>query len=460
MLKRKLITFYSRTNHSRDVSTKQKTEMKIATKDNWKTIPMINPKRLDVSIVLNIEQFHKMKLGLVPNEMEDKWFAYFDKEHIHFYRSWTGYEIFKAKIITNEKGYQINEFWVEQSPEKYMELIDDINIKKFKNHINNLSNREINNPIKNGIWGLVVGDALGVPVEFKSRDFLKQNPLTDMIGFGTYNQPKGTWSDDSSLALCLADELTKGLNLQEIGNSFVKWFYENHWTPHGEVFDIGISTREAIVRLKKGEKAEIAGSWKENSNGNGSLMRILPLLFEVQEIKNQKEKYELIKRVSSITHRHIRSCLACFYYLEIASFLSSEVKYPITEAYKVANHSLLKLTQDLGINPTEVKLFERITNGKLNQLKENEIQSSGYVIHTLEASIWCLLTTKSYKDAVLKAVNLGEDTDTTGSVVGGLAGLYYGINSIPKEWTDKIARKKDIEELTNKLSDKYEIARC
>lgn len=434
--------------------------MKIASKSKWNTIPMTNPKKLDVSISLNIEQLNKLKLGLIPNEMEDKWFAYFHNEYIHFHRSWTGYEIFKAKINTNDKGYQINEFWVEQNPEKYKELIDERNISIFKSHINYLSNRDINNPIKNGIWGLVIGDSLGVPVEFKSRDYLRQYPLTDMIGFGTYNQPEGTWSDDSSLALCLADELAKGLNLQEIGNSFVKWFYENHWTPHGEVFDIGISTREAIIRLKKGEKAEIAGSWEENSNGNGSLMRILPLLFEVEKIKDRKERFELIKKVSSITHGHIRSCLACFYYLEFASFLSSEVKYPITDAYKVANHSLMKLTEQLNINPKEVELFSRITNGKMIELQENDIQSSGYVIHTLEASIWCMLTTQSYKEAVLKAVNLGGDTDTTGAVVGGLAGLYYGMKSIPENWINIIAKKDDIEELTNRLSDKYEIARC
>uniref|UniRef100_A0A4W5LJL6 ADP-ribosylhydrolase ARH3 n=1 Tax=Hucho hucho TaxID=62062 RepID=A0A4W5LJL6_9TELE len=297
-------------------------------------------------------------------------------------------------------------------------------------------------------------------VEFKSRDYLRQYPLTDMIGFGTYNQPEGTWSDDSSLTLCLADELTKGFNLQEIGNSFVKWFFENHWTPHGEVFDIGTSTREAITRLKKGEKAEIAGNWEETSNGNGSLMRILPLLFEVEKIKDRKERFELIKKVSSITHGHIRSCLACFYYLEFASFLSSEVKYPITDAYKVANYSLIKLTEQLNINPKEVELFSRITSGKMIELQENDIQSSGYVIHTLEASIWCLLTTQSYKEAVLKAINLGGDTDTTGAVVGGLAGLYYGMKSIPENWIKIIAKKDDIEELINRLSDKYEIARC
>lgn len=433
--------------------------MEIATKERWKTIPMTQPKKLGVSIFLNTKQLKKLHIGLVPSEMEDNWFAYLHEKVIHLHRSWTGYEIFKAELTIYKDSAKITEFWVEQNPERYSELNDESNISSFKRHIEYLSSREINNPVKNGIWGLVTGDALGVPVEFKSRDYLKQNPLNDMIGFGTYNQPAGTWSDDSSLALCLANELSKELNLQKIGNSFVKWYYENHWTPHGVVFDIGISTQEAITRLKNGEKAELAGSREENSNGNGSLMRILPLLFEAQKIKDRKERYELIKKVSSITHGHVRSCLACFYYIEIASFLSSEIKYPITDAYKVANHSLLKLMEELEIAPKEAELFERITNGKLAGLQEACIQSSGYVIHTLEASIWCLLTTKSYKQAVLKAINLGEDTDTTGAVVGGLAGLFYGIKSIPNEWIDKVARKEDIEELTNKLSDKYKIAR-
>ena len=434
--------------------------MEIATKERWKTIPMTQPKKLGVSIFLNSKQLKKLHIGLTPNEMEDKWFAYLSDNAFHLHSSWTGYEIFKAKLTIVEGGAEITEFWVEQNPERYGEFNDESNISIFKRHIEHLSSREINNPIKNGIWGLVVGDALGVPVEFKSRVYLKENPLNDMIGFGTYNQPAGTWSDDSSLALCLADELSKELNLQKIGNSFVKWYYENHWTPHGVVFDIGISTREAITRLKNGENAELAGSWEENSNGNGSLMRILPLLFEVQKIKDRIERYELIKKVSSITHGHVRSCLACFYYLEIASFLSAEFEYPITEAYKVANHSLLNLLEELEINPKEAELFERITNGKLAELQESSIQSSGYVIHTLEAAIWCLLTTNSYEEAVLKAINLGEDTDTTGAVVGGLAGLFYGMKSIPNEWIDKIARKEDIETLTNKLSDKYKIARC
>lgn len=434
--------------------------MKIATKDKWKTIPMTNPKKLEVSISLNNNQLSKLKLGLVPNEMEDKWFVYYNEGCIHFHRSWTGFEIFKAKLQLDENGCLINNFWVEQDLKKYNEEKDERNISSFKKHIDYLANRVINNPVENGILGLIVGDALGVPVEFKSREILKQNPLTEMIGFGTYNQPEGTWSDDSSLTLCLAEELTKGLNIQEIGKSFVKWFYENHWTPHGEVFDIGNTTREAIYRLKNGVKAEIAGSWDENSNGNGSLMRILPILFEVQKIRNKKDKYQLIKKVSSITHGHIRSSLACYYYIEFASFISDEVKYPLNIAYNVANNSFKELVEELEFNPNEIKHFDRILNGNIKELQEKDIQSSGYVIHTLEASIWCILTTKSFKEAVLKAINLGNDTDTTGAVVGGLAGLYYGAQKIPEKWVNKIARKNDIYELINKMSDRYEIARC
>jgi len=436
--------------------------MEIATKDRWKTIPMTNPKRLEVSILLTEVEFLKIRIGNVPYEMEDKWFIYFENEYLHLHRSWTGYEVFRARINNlNNGNFEIKEFLVEQNNEIYKEFVDSNNIANFKSHIEYLSKREINNPVKNGLFGLIVGDALGVPVEFKSRAYLKSKPLTDMIGYGTYNQPAGTWSDDSSLTLCLADELTKGFDLQAIGNSFVKWYYNNHWTPHGNVFDIGISTREAINRLKNGEKPEIAGSWEENSNGNGSLMRILPLMFEIQKIRDKKKKYEIIKKVSSITHGHVRSCLSCYYYLEFASFIGSDgTRYPLKDAYAVANHSFKELTELLEINPKEISLFNRLTNGKILELQESEINSSGYVLHTLEASIWCLLTTKSYEEAVLKAINLGEDTDTTGAVVGGLAGLFYGVNSIPKEWIEKIARKKDIEELTNKLSDKYKIARC
>jgi len=168
--------------------------------------------------------------------------------------------------------------------------------------------------IKDALFGLAVGDTLGVPVEFKSRETIRQNPVTEMIGYGTYNLPPGTWSDDSSLAFCLAEALTQDFELNVIGQNFVKWYDENFWTPHGRVFDIGNTTRQAINNLSTATRPDLAGGFDEDENGNGSLMRILPLLFYIKD-KEINERYQITKQVSSITHGHIRSVISCFYYL-------------------------------------------------------------------------------------------------------------------------------------------------
>lgn len=305
--------------------------------------------------------------------------------------------------------------------------------------------------IKSSLFGVAVGDALGVPVEFKSRQTIAQNPITDMIGYGTYNLPAGTWSDDSSLTFCLAEALTQDFDLNKVGQNFVKWYYENYWTPHGNVFDIGIATRQAISRLAKGEKPELAGGFDESDNGNGSLMRILPLLFYIQD-KSINERYEITKQVSSITHGHIRSGIACFYYLEFArQLITGKDKF---ETYKDLQTEITNHLTSLSIKPKEIALFDRLLTNDIYELPENEIHSSGYVLHTLEASIWCLLTTNNYKEAVLKAVNLGSDTDTTGAVTGGLAGLLYRFDNIPTNWITQIARKYDIENLSERLAEK------
>ncbi|SEH61425.1 ADP-ribosylglycohydrolase [Paenimyroides aquimaris] len=303
--------------------------------------------------------------------------------------------------------------------------------------------------IKSVLFGIAVGDALGVPVEFNSRETIAQNPVTDMIGYGTYNLPKGTWSDDSSLTFCLAEALTKDFDLQAIGGNFVRWFYENYWTARGEVFDIGIATKEAIERLSKGERPDLAGNFEESSNGNGSLMRMLPLLFYVKN-KPINERYQITKQVSSITHAHIRSVIACFYYLEFAKQILEG--YDKFETYRLLQSSIPEFLKSLSINPNEISLFDRLFKGNIFELPENEIQSSGYVLYTLEASIWCLLTTDNYHDAVLKAVNLGSDTDTTAAVTGGLAGLLYGFDSIPPDWLQNLARFNDIENLASRMS--------
>jgi ADP-ribosyl-[dinitrogen reductase] hydrolase len=299
------------------------------------------------------------------------------------------------------------------------------------------------------LLGVSIGDALGVPVEFNSRQEISQNPVIDMRGFGTHNKPAGTFSDDSSLTFCLAEAIASGFDLYKVGNAFVKWRYNNYWTATNEVFDIGITTQHAIDRLAKGVRPDLAGDFEVYSNGNGSLMRILPLLVYTYN-KPINERYQITREVSSITHGHIRSSIACFYYLEFALGLVQGIdKY---EIYKSLQRTIPQFLDSISINADEKNIFTRLFSDQIYMIEDEQIGSSGYVVHTLEASIWCLLTTGSYKDAVLNAVNLGEDTDTTGAVTGGLAALLYGNKTIPKNWLDKLARKTDIEDLALRMS--------
>ncbi|RUT35656.1 ADP-ribosylglycohydrolase family protein [Paenibacillus zeisoli] len=303
------------------------------------------------------------------------------------------------------------------------------------------------NKIKSGILGLCIGDALGVPVEFLGRDLLKRTPLTDMIGYGSHQQPAGTWSDDASLTLCLVESLAEcgSLNLNDLAAKCVDWLRGTRWTPHGEVFDIGIATRQALERIaQESVQPERAGGEDEFSNGNGSLMRILPLAYYLNA-NEQEDFISAVTGVSSITHRHPISILACVFYVKYASYLIRGKN--LQESYL---ESVEYMKETFPANPYLAR-YERLLSGQIAQLEETEIQSSGYVIHTLEASVWSLLTTNSYQEAVLRAVNLGEDTDTTGAVTGGLAGIYYGLEGLPQQWVQMLARADDIDSLCERF---------
>ncbi|HML58072.1 MAG TPA: ADP-ribosylglycohydrolase family protein [Ferruginibacter sp.] len=301
---------------------------------------------------------------------------------------------------------------------------------------------------KDILFGLSIGDALGVPFEFKDRAQLIANPSADMEGYGTYQQPPGTFSDDSSMAFCLAEALTQGFNLSILAQHFVSWLRNRYWTAHDEVFDVGIATSRAIRQLEMRVPPEFAGGNEESDNGNGSLMRILPLVLHIKDFP-EKERFAFTQAVSSITHRHYISVVACFYYLEFARLIiQGEDKM---KAYKKIQSSFRNSLQQ-HLNPLpDLQMFNRLLEQDIFKLTSDQIFSSGYVVYTLEASIWCLLTTNSYKEATLKAVNLGFDTDTTASVTGGLAALVYGWRSIPRHWLQQLARYDDIESLAERL---------
>ncbi|HLK27042.1 MAG TPA: ADP-ribosylglycohydrolase family protein [Puia sp.] len=302
--------------------------------------------------------------------------------------------------------------------------------------------------IKGALFGLSVGDALGVPVEFQSREQLKSFPIKGMVGYGSWDQPSGTWSDDSSLAFCLAESLSKGYHLNDIAENFIKWYQQGYWGAHHKVFDVGGATRFAIIRLINGTSPLLSGGMEEDDNGNGSLMRILPLLFFVKDFPIEK-RYETISQVSSITHAHFRSVFSCFIYIEMAVQILRGNN--IEEAFKITVQTVNEFAAKKDFGKREIDLFNMILKIDLRNVKEDSIYSGGYVLHTLEASLWCLLNTDSYSEAVLKAVNLGGDTDTTGCVTGGLAGLLYGYDKIPQVWIDELARKNDIENLAERL---------
>jgi len=301
--------------------------------------------------------------------------------------------------------------------------------------------------ILGGLWGAVVGDALGVPVEFKGRDVRKGDPVTDMRGYGTFGLPPGSWSDDSSLMLCTAQGLLDGFDTERMGDLFVSWFTAGFWTPHGQAFDVGRGTWQAISRMQLGTPAGLAGGQEEGNNGNGSLMRILPVVIHCAAMDDE-EALRLVHRASAVTHGHPRSMMACgMYYLVVTALLEGMAP---RDAYRLA----MERTRQLYSAPPfskETPHFSRLLSGDIHALPENAIESDGYVVHTLEASLWCLLTTGSYTEAVLRAVNLGWDTDTTAIVTGGMAGTHYGLEAVPKHWHDMIVKKEDIGELFEEL---------
>ncbi len=301
---------------------------------------------------------------------------------------------------------------------------------------------------RNCLIGFAIGDAMGVPIEFEKRERLVKKPVTSMLGYGSYDVPEGTWSDDTSMTLATMDSIIElgEINYNDIADKFCAWINNAKYTATNEVFDIGTTTKFALMRYWNDKVDAIkCGGSGINENGNGSLMRMLPIaLYCSYQKLEEDEIYDIVKNISSITHSHEISIMGCYIYvLYMINLLNGNDKLESYSIIKKVNYS--KYFSDNTINE-----YNRLLKTNIHECHIDDISSSGYVRNTLEAVIWVILNTNSYSEAIIGAINLGEDTDTIGAITGSIAGLLYGYESIPKKWINKMKKIDYLEEISRK----------
>jgi ADP-ribosyl-[dinitrogen reductase] hydrolase len=292
------------------------------------------------------------------------------------------------------------------------------------------------NRLKGGLYGLLIGDALGVPYEFHPATAIPAFDLIEMTPPGRFHRSHasvkpGTWSDDGALALCLLDSLIEkdGLDLANLATKVLAWGSGGYMAVDGHVFDMGIQTSRAIENLKNGMSPETAGPSDERSNGNGSLMRALPLA--LWHRGTDEELVALAHAQSLLTHGHLHSQVCCALYVLVARQLLGG--QTMNDAWDRAEDGLATLYRGSPF----ASALEFVLS-----VKSNEPQGSGYVIDSLW-SAKCACQESTYAGVVKAAVALGNDTDTTACIAGGLAGVHFGFDAIPLRWID-ILRGRDI----------------
>jgi len=297
--------------------------------------------------------------------------------------------------------------------------------------------KERKNKAFGSFFGLIVGDALGAAVEFKKRGSFEE--VKDMRSGGPHGLEAGYWTDDSSMALCLAESLSekKGFQPHDQLQRYLKWYKEGYLSSTGKCFDIGANTARSLEFFE--ENRELPPE-RDRAAGNGSLMRLAPISIYFRDDFEAAIKYS--GESSLTTHNNQMAVDSCRYFGGLLQqFINSRIKM---KAFKV------KVIKDTAV---DLNLDERVikaVNGAFEK-KRSQIKSDGFVIHSLEASLWSFLSTNSFADAVLKAANLGDDADTVAAITGQLAGAYYGYSSISSDWLNKLAKINLLKETAENL---------
>lgn len=291
------------------------------------------------------------------------------------------------------------------------------------------------NRFRGCLLGLAAGDALGTTVEFKSRGSF--TPLTTIVGGGPFELQPGRWTDDTSMALCLAVSLVEchGFDAADQMNRYLRWHEQGYLSPTGYCVDIGTTVKRALRRFKA-TGLPYAGSSDPNSAGNGSLMRLAPIPMYYHA--DRELALHFAAESSRTTHAAAECLDACRLFADIL----------LRALHGADKESTLFSTS---LSSVESPSIRAMAAGSYRDAQAQDIKGTGYVVRSLEAALWAFLRTSTFREAVLEAANLGDDADTTAAVCGQLAGAYYGDAGIPLDWLDILAMRQEIIVLADQL---------
>lgn len=429
----------------------------VAVKGDWKTSDM--PDRHEVFFIhrtIHTDQMRVLRRGHVPREMEDKWFWYMEGDTLFAHRSWTGFCIYRIdfstvnyhKVIVNRNPDQHNGTSIEEDRETLTKLLDwwirspydyynewlaetaDTLKRANKYSGTEVARKSNSDGLMGGedacrlrdrrkglLWGLVVGDCLGSPIQFSGKN---DHPwITEMVECPVFGLPPGYWTDDSSMAMCVMDSYMRrgGYDLKDIGNTFAKWFTEGYLSSiEGRAFDIGRATRAACLHIAYGHEYVYG---QEDSQGNGSIMRFAPSYLIAQ---NESYPAKVMHEVSDLTHS------------------SGKVREVVDKFARILDGHVA------GRRTTEVSPYGT----------REEVNNSGWAVSTLDAALWAFNTTKTFEDGMVASVNLGGDSDSIGAVYGQIAGAFYGFDAIPKRWVRAVKTWESVDAMIDGFLDVLE----
>ncbi|WP_203630562.1 ADP-ribosylglycohydrolase family protein [Lentilactobacillus fungorum] len=300
--------------------------------------------------------------------------------------------------------------------------------------------------IKKIIIASMIADACGVPVESMKRGTFQ---VTGMTGGGTYDQPAGSWSDDSSLTLCLMDNLVTGGSLADLFQKMIAYMMNGRYTPSGQLFDIGNATRKAVFNFAKGRPPLKCGDQSIYANGNGALMRIAPLAMTLLDEANSAVRIQTIVQYTQMTHAHNISIVGSILYVELLRALLGGADL------RSALEPLYQKVAEMPAYAKDSRQYKHLADPNFDQQPISAVKSTGYVVDSLEAAVWVNEQAKTYQEVVLTAVNLDDDTDTIAQLAAFMFACSHEMIDIPADWQQTLVMTAEARQIMTAFAEKF-----